>query len=57
MDTVGIVLLGVGLVLYLIAYKDRATLAKFALFVAGTGFGIIIGAVWSYFILGSVFSY
>ena len=57
MDTVGIVLLGVGIVLYLIAYKDRATLAKFALFIAGTGFGIIIGAVWSYFILGSVFSY
>lgn len=46
MDTWGIAIFVIGLILYFITKKQ-----PFFLFVSGVGAGIIIGAVWSYFLM------
>jgi hypothetical protein len=50
MDTFGIAILVVGLILYFVSKKK-----PIFLFISGVGAGIVIGAIWAYAIVMSAF--
>jgi hypothetical protein len=50
MDGWGIAIFVIGLILYMISKKK-----SIFLFVSGIGLGILIGAIWSYIIMTSLF--
>jgi Na+/melibiose symporter-like transporter len=52
MDTWGIIIVLVSGVLYFVYRKRNESTARFALFCAGIGTGLVIGAVWAMMIVG-----
>jgi len=55
MSTWGMVIFAIGAIVYFLAKGKRAGLASFALFVAGAGLGLLIGAVAAYLMFDNLF--
>ncbi len=55
LDTVGIILVLAGGVLYFVLRKKSSAWGAFFLFVSGIGAGVVIGAIWALSVIDKVF--